>query len=247
MKLCAVQMASDKGNLTGNLRRHLECIEHAAQLGARLVVFPELSLSGYEPTLARELAQPADSSLLDPVQALCDRHGISVALGLPVSAADGVQIGMSVLRPGAPRLAYAKQRLHADELPFFVAGNQPLVFAAAQRRIAPAICYESMFLEHAEQARQLGADVYLVSVAKTTKGIREGFEHYPQVAKRLGIPVLMANCVGPADTFVGAGSSACWDEHGQLLACLDEHSEGLVVLDTASMSAEVVLLDGVPA
>ncbi|CAM3882558.1 (R)-stereoselective amidase [Pseudomonas reidholzensis] len=247
MKLCAVQLASRKGDLAGNLRRHLFCIERAAQLGAELVVFPELSLSGYEPSLARELAQPADASLLDPLQALCDRHGISVALGLPLAAAEGVRIGMPILRPGAARLNYAKQRLHADELPFFVAGDQPLLFDAGGLRIAPAICYESMFLEHAEAAHQLGAEVYLVSVAKTAKGITEGYEHYPHVAQRLGLPVLLCNCVGAADTFVGAGGSACWDSQGRLLACLDEHSEGLVLLDTAHASAEAITLTGLPA
>ncbi|MFP3681720.1 nitrilase-related carbon-nitrogen hydrolase, partial [Pseudomonas sp. SIMBA_041] len=52
MKLCAVQLASLKGDLQGNLERHLVCIEQAVALGAELVVFPELSLTGYEPTLA---------------------------------------------------------------------------------------------------------------------------------------------------------------------------------------------------
>lgn len=101
----------------------------------------------------------------------------------------------------------------------------------------PAICYESMFLAHAAVARERGADLYLVSVAKTAKGIREGYAHYPEVARELGMPVLMANCVGPADTFIGAGGSAAWDSQGHLLASLDDHSEGLIVLDTRSASA----------
>jgi hypothetical protein len=74
-----------------------------------------------------------------------------------------------------------------------------------------------MFIEHAAQAHGLGAELYLVSVAKTAKGIREGNEHYPEVARTLGIPVLLANCVGPADNFIGAGGSqpgtaraTCW-------------------------------------
>ncbi|RJT88284.1 carbon-nitrogen hydrolase family protein, partial [Arthrobacter frigidicola] len=45
------------------------------------------------------------------------------------------------------------------------------------------------------------------------------------------------NCVGPADTFIGAGGSAAWDSQGRLLASLDDHSEGLIILDTGNASA----------
>lgn len=237
MKLCAVQLASLKGDLPGNLQRHLACIEQAAALGAELVVFPELSLTGYEPSVARQAALPVTSARLDPLQAACDRLGITVAVGLPLPTPDGIRIGMPIFCPEAPRQAYAKQRLHDDELPYFTPGDQVLLLGVGEHRVAPAICYESMFMAHAAVARERGADLYLVSVAKTAKGIREGYAHYPEVARELGMPVLMANCVGPADTFIGAGGSAAWDSHGHLLASLDDHSEGLIVLDTRSASA----------
>lgn len=237
MKLCAVQLASLKGDLPGNLQRHLVCIEQAAALGAELVVFPELSLTGYEPSVARQAALPVTSPRLDPLQAACDRLGITVAVGLPLPTPDGIRIGMPIFCPEAPRQAYAKQRLHDDELPYFTPGHQALLLEVGEHRVAPAICYESMFLAHAAVARERGADLYLVSVAKTAKGIREGYAHYPEVARELGMPVLMANCVGPADTFIGAGGSAAWDSQGHLLASLDAHSEGLIVLDTRSASA----------
>ncbi|ANC81973.1 carbon-nitrogen hydrolase family protein [Pseudomonas putida] len=243
MKLCAVQLASLKGDLPGNLQRHLVCIEQAAALGAELVVFPELSLTGYEPSVARQAALPVTSARLDPLQAACDRLGITVAVGLPLPTPDGIRIGMPIFCPEAPRQAYAKQRLHDDELPYFTPGHQALLLEVGEHRVAPAICYESMFLAHAAVARERGADLYLVSVAKTAKGIREGYAHYPEVARELGMPVLMANCVGPADTFIGAGGSAAWDSQGHLLASLDAHSEGLIVLDTRSASAITLPLD----
>ncbi|MHC6225510.1 carbon-nitrogen hydrolase family protein [Pseudomonas sp. X10] len=244
MKICAVQLGSLKGDLQGNLERHLRTVRQAVRLGAGLVFFPELSLSGYEPTLARELAEPGQTPLLDPLQRLCDQHGITVALGLPLATEHGVRIGMPVLRPGAPRLIYAKQRLHPDELPWFSAGNQLLVFQAAELRLAPAICYESMFDSHAEQVRALGADIYLASVAKSARGVEQGFEHYPEVARRFGMPVLMANCVGAADNFIGAGRSAAWDHQGRLLAALGAEEEGLVLLDTLERSASALPLAG---
>ncbi|MGE8324171.1 MAG: carbon-nitrogen hydrolase family protein, partial [Pseudomonas sp.] len=213
-----------------------------AALGAELAVFPELSLTGYEPTLARQAALPVSSARLDPLQAACDRLGITVAVGLPLPTPDGIRIGMPILSPGAPRQAYAKRRLHDDELPWFTPGDQAMLLQVGKQRIAPAICYESMFMAHAAAAREHGADLYLVSVAKTAKGIGEGYAHYREVARELGMPVLMANCVGPADTFIGAGGSAAWDSHGRLLASLDDQSEGLIVLDTTHASALAVPL-----
>jgi len=238
VKLCAVQLASRKGDLAGNLHRHLQAIEQAVALGAELVVFPELSLSGYEPTLARQLATPADAALLAPLQAACDRLGVQAAIGLPLPAVGGVRIGMLVLRPGLPALSYAKQRLHADEFDYFIPGDKSLVFSAGELQLAPAICYESMFIEHAARARAQGAQLYLVSVVKTAKGIGEGYEHYPKVARQLQMPVLMSNSVGPADNFVSAGQSAAWDASGQMLASLDEQHEGLLLLDTTRNSAQ---------
>ncbi|MBF8780410.1 carbon-nitrogen hydrolase family protein [Pseudomonas fulva] len=244
MKICAVQMASLKGDVQGNLERHLWWLEQAKARGAELVSFPELSLTGYYPSLARQLSAPAGTSLLDPLQAACDAAGIAVAVGLPVSSLQGVKIGMAILRAGQPRLAYAKRRLHEDEMHWFVPGDQQLVFQAGPQQIAPAICHESMFLNHAQQARALGATLYLVSVAKTTKGVTQGFEHYPEVARRLEMPVVLANCVGAAEDFTGAGHSAAWDGRGQLLAQLDGESEGLVLMDLATGHAEALSLRG---
>lgn len=243
MKLCAVQLASRKGDLASNLLRHMRCIEQAASLGIELVVFPELSLTGYEPTLARQVALPLTCASLEPLQALCDKLAISAAVGLPLPSAEGIRIGMPILRPGMPALAYVKQRLHEDERPFFAPGDHPLVFDAGPLTIAPAICYESMFIDHAAHAHRLGAELYLVSVAKTAKGIREGHEHYPQVARAFSMPVLMANCVGPCDSFVGAGGSAAWDRHGNLLAALTDKAEGMILLDVASNTARAVPLE----
>lgn len=242
MKLCAVQLASFKGDVPANLERHLACIDQAAALGAELVVFPELSLSGYEPTLAHQTALAVNAAQLDPLQAACDRLGITVAVGLPLPAAEGIRIGMPIFSPGVARQAYAKRRLHDDELPWFTPGDQALLLQLGAHRIAPAICYESMFMAHAASAREQGADLYLVSVAKTAKGVREGYAHYPKLARQLAMPVLLANCVGPADTFVGAGGSAAWDSQGRLLANLDDRSEGLIVLDTSTASAVAVPL-----
>ena len=61
------------------------------------------------------------------------------------------------------------------------------------------------------QVADLGANIYLASVAKSARGVDKAFSHYPAVAQRYAMTVLMANCVGPCGDFVAVGQSAMWN------------------------------------
>nr|WP_220250464.1 carbon-nitrogen hydrolase family protein [Halomonas montanilacus] len=123
MKLCAVQYAPVTGDVEGNVKRHVELIELAATQDAELIFFPELSLTGYEPTLARGLATHEEDPRLDVFQRLSDAHAIVIGVGLTLVTSTRPQIGMVVFQPRAARQAYAKQHLHDDELPYFSSGG----------------------------------------------------------------------------------------------------------------------------
>lgn len=97
--------------------------------------------------------------------------------------------------------------------------------------LATAICYESLQPSHAEQAAKLGAQVYLASAAKSERGIALANEHYPMIAQKHSMAVLMANCVGAADDFVAAGCSAVWNRQGEIVCSADTVQEALVAYD----------------
>ena len=65
MKICVVQTQALKGDIAGNIARHLRFTELAIANGANMIVFPELSVTGYEPTLAAKLATTATDERLD--------------------------------------------------------------------------------------------------------------------------------------------------------------------------------------
>lgn len=234
MILAAVQFRSIAGDIEHNAQRHQSFIEQAAGLGVDLILFPELSLTGYEPTLAAELATNQEDPRLDRFQQLSDAHAIVIGLGIPQQASAGVRISLVLFQAGRPRTTYAKRLLHADEFPYFVPGEQPLVFNARGHRLAPAICYESLQPSHSQEAAELGADVYLASVAKPPRGVAKAYEHYPKIARRHEMVVLMANNIGPSDNFIGAGASAIWDKNGERLGQLDASREGILVFDTVT-------------
>ncbi|MEL6602137.1 MAG: carbon-nitrogen hydrolase family protein [Cyanobacteria bacterium J06614_10] len=245
MKISAVQLQPATGNIESNIAKHLTLVDASVRQGADLVFFPELSLTGYEPALAQTLATEKADQRLNVFQQRSDEHKIVIGVGLPISVESGVQIGMIWFTPNRPRRCYAKQQLHADELPFFVAGDEQLVLEISAEKIAPAICYESLQPDHAKQAAELGASVYLASVAKPAGGMKKGVLHYPEIAKQQNMCVIMADSVGPCDDFVSVGQSAAWNGKGELLAQMDSQSEGFLLLDTVDERAVVCKFRGV--
>ncbi|MFN8690703.1 MAG: carbon-nitrogen hydrolase family protein, partial [Cyclobacteriaceae bacterium] len=123
MKMGVAQVRAIRGDIKANLNVHLRWMEKAATSGTELLIFPELSLTGYEPTLASALAIDLHDARLDLIQAFCDQHGMSVGAGAPIRTGPGIGIGMIMFHPHQPRWVYTKKYLHADEEPFFVSGH----------------------------------------------------------------------------------------------------------------------------
>ena len=236
MKICVAQTKPFRGDIDQNIRAHLRRTERAVACGADVVIFPELSLTSYEPSLARQLALRLDDARLNVFQSLADKNDVSLCLGLPTPLGAGVAISMAIIQPRAPRRLYSKQYLHSDEKPYFVAGGEACVVRVRHCLVAPAICYESLLPEHAAQASGNGAEIYIASVAKSAAGVEKAFAHYPAIAQRHSMIVAMSNCVGYCDNFDSVGRSAVWNAQGTLLATLGATSEGILAVDIGSDS-----------
>jgi predicted amidohydrolase len=232
MKISIAQTRPIKGDVLANIKTHKMFIDLALTLNAEAIFFPELSLTGYEPELANELATNQNDNRLDTFQNTSDNNNIIIGLGLPTRTESKIRISMIVFEPNKPRQTYSKQQLHSDELPYFENGIGQIVITKDKTKIAPAICYESLQPIHSENAFKLGADIYLTSVAKSDKGLKKAFKHYPTIAKQYAIPVLMSNSVGFCDNFLSIGRSSVWTKDGKLAGQLDEKTEGILIFDT---------------
>ncbi|GGD59503.1 hydrolase [Emticicia aquatilis] len=231
MKLCSAQIQPIKGDIERNIQKHVSFINLAVENGANLIFFPELSLTGYEPTLANELATTQEDSRLAIFQEISDTKKIIICVGIPTQYKEDICISMVIFQPHTSRQTYSKQILHADEYPYFVNGEQQALISYKSYKIAPAICFESLQIEHSANAATNGANIYLVSVAKSAKGVEKANLHYPKISQNLNLTVLMANSVGPADDFVSTGNSAVWNNEGTLLTQLDDTHEGIIIYD----------------
>lgn len=107
-----------------------------------------------------------------------------------------------------------------------------MIITVDDKKIAPAICYESLLPVHAESAAIGRAEIYIASVAKPVNGVNKAYAHYPAIAKEHSMIVLMSNSVGYCDNFESVGNSAVWDRNGELVSKLNETDEGGLVFDT---------------
>lgn len=228
MKIALAQTKAAKGNIIANIQNHINWIEKAIDQECDLIIFPELSLTGYEPKLAKDLAFEFNDPRLEVFQKLSDQKKIIIGVGIPTKSKLGIQISLIMFLPNEPRLQYAKQYLHQDEKPYFVKGEEQLILNIDGFKIAPAICYESLQPEHIQNAIAKGVDIYLTSVAKSQMGIEKASPYYSKIANKYNLIVSMVNAVGTCDDFECAGKTSLWIK-GTLINQLDDSNEGLLI------------------
>ena len=126
------------GDLAGNAQLIRKAALDAYSKGAKLVVTPELSLTGYPPEdllLRPAFIEAAQKQLELLMRELAEHSDLTVIVGHPKQTSHGLQNFASVLRNGKVIAGYAKQELpnHEvfDEVRYFVPGNQACVFAVS--------------------------------------------------------------------------------------------------------------------
>lgn len=234
MKICMVQTRPFPGDMQRNLEQHKRLIDTAVSPQPDFIIFPELSLTGYEPTLAQELALHLADGRLADFQTIANTHQLTVGVGAPIIQPTGICIGMVLFQPHQPRQLYAKKYLHVDEEPFFVSGQSSVGLLGDENNVALAICYELSVPAHAQHAYENGAAVYIASVAKYATGVAAAHERLAEIARRFALPVLMGNSVGAADGGICTGNTAVWNAKGELLSQLDDTHEGILIFDTGT-------------
>jgi predicted amidohydrolase len=239
MKICIAQSRSVIGDIEANLSGHLEMTSLAASAHADMIVFPELSLTGYEPEVAVARAIKPDDLRLQKLQNASDQHQISIGAGIPIQGPSGVSIEMLIFQPNAATERYVKSYLHEDELPFFTSGQSTTKALGGHQEVALAICYEIAIPQHARAAAESGARYYLASVAKTVNGVEKASARLAEIASTYQMTVLMANCVGECEGQQAGGKSGVWRPDGSSIARLDELREGLIIFDTDTQTCTI--------
>lgn len=210
------------GDLEGNTRRIVENAAHARdRLGADLVVFSELSLTGYplEDLLFNATILPQVEQCLQTLRR--EVHGIHLVLGAP--SREGGQLFNSafVIRDAALLAVYHKQQLPNyevfDEKRYFQAGDAPCVTDILGVRVGITICEDIWAGGPVEQVAAEGAEL-IININASPYRVRKTEERLEVLRARIReqrVPIVYVNQVGGQDELVFDGESCCINRRGK--------------------------------
>jgi predicted amidohydrolase len=229
-KIAAAQVASVRGDLAGNIQTHVSAILSAAEQGISVLVFPELSLIGYEPDLAADLAITRADECLVPIATQARRYEMAVVVGAPLKNA-GTKPGLGAILFGADGLVrtYSKMHLGGAEPNHFTPGGEPLAFAVGRESVGIAICADSSKPSHPEAYAEGGSTIYATGVFLNAEWYATDVPRLAEYANRFQMLVVMANHADSVGTYVSVGKSAVWAPGGGLLAEAASSESSLVV------------------
>jgi predicted amidohydrolase len=232
--IAAAQTLAVAGDIAANAERHLDFIQAAASHEVQLLLFPELSLTGYEPTLARQAAITVDDERLLPLREAAVEHSMTVIVGAPLLLDGELKIGALALLPDGSLATYAKQYLHSGEDEVFTPGCHGVCVTVGETRAALAVCADITHAEHAQQAAVLGAQLYAAGMLLSERGYPAETAMLQGYAREHRMAVLLANYGGPTGGWQPAGRSAVWDEQGELVVAAPGLGEQLVIASKLS-------------
>ena len=185
---------------------------------ARVVVFPELSLTGYE--LDAAPVDPEDLAL-DPIVQACRQTGSVALVGAPVAGPQGrLLIAMLAVSAIGVRVLYCKRWLGEEESIRFWPGDGPTVFDVDGWRIGVGICKDTGVREHVEGLAELEIDAYCAGLVHRPEELGQQEDRAVSIALRCQAFVAFASFAGPTGGGYTrtAGSSAIWSPTGGALA-----------------------------
>jgi len=174
-RLTIAQINPTLGNVGANLAQHVTAIEAALAAGSQLIVFPELSLTGYFlKDQTAELARPVDAPELRKLCTLSKR--ISIAVGFVELAADGrIYNSVAFLEDG--KVLHVHRKVHLvtyglfDEGRDFAAGERFRTITSRHGRFGPMICEDMWHMPSAYSYFLDDADAILVASASPARGV----------------------------------------------------------------------------
>ena len=231
MQIAIAQLNQRLGDLRGNAAAILVAMSEAERVGARLVVTPELALSGYPPEdlLLRDDFCDQCAAELAKLASYC--LDVAVIVGYPHREGRTRYNAAAVLKGGRIEQFYFKQRLPNykvfDEKRYFELGNRPCVFELEGRKIALAICEDLWFPEPAAKAKAAGAQLLISINASPFHRAQqaERYQHMGARVKETGLPLLYVHGVGGQDELVFDGGSFALSATGEVVMRLPMFEE----------------------
>ncbi|MCL5266945.1 MAG: hypothetical protein M1469_02440 [Bacteroidetes bacterium] len=229
------------GDLKWNLNNHLEIAEKALEKGANLILFPELSLTGYSVRdLNSEVALKADDKFFDPLKSLSKR--ISVASGAVIrDEAGGIRNSLVYFEDGVVKHVHYKVYLPTygifEEQRYFLPGKRVQAIDTKFGRLGLLICEDLWHVSLPYLLAIQGARLILASAASPTRLSGDSSEHpghlvnseqHRSFARLLSLYIAFAGRVGFEDGVNFWGGSEVVSPHGEVTASAKLFDEEII-------------------
>ena len=243
MKIAAAQIACIPGDTQANLRKVYEFASRASKAGAELIVFPEMTDTGYSMSAIQKHATSWNEGAVPQLRQIAKELSLAIIAG--VSDRDGSRIYNSqVLIDWSGEILAKYRKTHLvtsaplDERPVFTAGNAFVSRQFAEFNLGLTICYDLRF---PEVCRKLAIDHNVNVFVNSSAWPFPRLEHLRILALTRAIEnqcyLIIANRVGTDDGVTLCGTSAIVDPYGVIVAAASADREELI---QAEISAGVI-------
>jgi predicted amidohydrolase len=211
LTLAVAQPPCAANDVEANAEAHAAVVRSAQ---ARVVVFPELSLTGYE---LEAPAIEATDPRLEPIVTACAATGSLALAGVPLA---GDHIATLAVDGGGVTVAYRKVWLGSEESVRFKPGDEPAVIEVDGWRLGLAICKDLSVPRHQSDTAALGIDCYVAGTAKFAHEAQWQTELAAAIAAEHRMWVAVASFAGPTGGGYEqtAARSGIWDPQGKSVA-----------------------------
>ncbi|HEX4653300.1 MAG TPA: nitrilase-related carbon-nitrogen hydrolase [Candidatus Udaeobacter sp.] len=244
MKVAVAQISCSLGDPKANVLKVRDFSQQAKELGAELIVFPEMTDTGYSMPVIQKYAASWTSGFVPEVQQIAKDLSIAIVSG--VSERDSSCIyntQVLVIASGNIAAKYRKAHLYAvapvEEQTCFAPGNAFESITFGDVRLGFSICYDLRFPEmYRKLITQHNVEAFVISSAWPFPRV----EHFRTLVMARAIEnqsyVVASNRVGKDDDLWFCGSSAIIDPRGVVIAAASADREELIHAD---ISEELVL------
>jgi NAD+ synthase (glutamine-hydrolysing) len=238
LRIALAQLNIPVGDVDGNTERVIKAANDARdRLAADLVLFPELTLTGYPPEdllfHAGVRRQVADG--LERLRS--DITGITALVGYPEYVEQRIYNACCVLSDGEVLLNYRKRELPNykvfDEKRYFTPGTEVGLLDIKGIRIATLICEDIWEPAAARAAKEAGAQL-IVIINGSPYSLNYQQRREATVGKRIAevhLPVVYLNLLGGQDELVFDGNSFVMNARGEVVQRMPPFKEGLYPVD----------------
>ena len=255
MKVVMGQLNTFVGDINGNTEKVIQVSREADTAGQdTLLVFPELTLTGYPPEdlLMRDSLQAQIEDALTRLASELPSH-LYVVVGYPRRSEGRLYNAAGVLHGGQRVGEYFKQRLPNyqvfDEKRYFSEGDTPCVVDVAGVKVGITICEDIWHKGPADMARRMGAELLInLNASPFHRGKhKERWQVLADRATEQSIPMIYVNQVGGQDELVFDGGSFAVNADGELAVVAPDFEEGCFDLSVERTVRGVEVAQGVAA